>query len=199
MKRLIVLLVLAMATVSYAGVGIDISGSQYETKTSNTMRIRNMDIQGYPGKYWVDFMWNQFSMSFVPITAGLEPQAPPATLFFSYDDFANKSLYYAGSGIYQLCKFNPDGTAIASNIVAFGTPTLNPDNIAWWSVEGGELVLKSGDTTIRYALISDDKANRYYRANQYSPNGIIKIVRLYYDQTTGLSQTQAFTASNQQP
>lgn len=51
---------------------IDISGSQYEPKNADTLRIRNVTFPGYEGLYWIDFLWNPSLLVFVPINAGVE-------------------------------------------------------------------------------------------------------------------------------
>jgi uncharacterized membrane protein len=193
---LVALLWLMAPSFVSAELQIDISGSQYETKSSDTVRIRNFTIPGMPDKYWADFQWNPYTMTLVPISAGVDSTVAVKTSFV-YEDFAGKALYYTASGIYQLAVFYPDGTAQASAMMSYGTPTLQP-YYAYWSIADGCLFIVANET-IRYALISDNQAERYYRVNKYSANGYISVVRFYYDQETGLSQAQAFVASKQQP
>lgn len=75
-QRIIVffLIVLAMmfSQTVFAELPIDISGSTYETQDSTTVRMRNLSITGYPGKYWVDFRWDSSLYVFVPVNAGAE-------------------------------------------------------------------------------------------------------------------------------
>ena len=201
MKGLIVLVVMCglMSPVFVsAGLQIDISGSQYQTQSSDTVRIRNFTIPGMPDKYWADFQWNPYTLSFIPISAGVDSATVKAS--FVYEDFASKAIYFADYGFYQLGAFYPDGTAMASNMVSSGTPVIQQGNVAQWAIDNsGNLIITAGATVLRYTLISDDTANRYYRVTKYSPNGVISTVRFYYDQETGLSQAQAFVASKQQP
>lgn len=75
MKKILVALsiVFIMAGVCNAYLPIDISGSQYETKSTDTMRVRNVTVPGFAGKYWLDFQWSPSSLVFVPVNVGIEP------------------------------------------------------------------------------------------------------------------------------
>lgn len=84
---------------------------------------------------------------------------------FNTEDFSGKSLYYVAAGVYQPGTFYPDGTAKASDLMSFGTPVLQPETVSW-SVVNGELMIHdpvTGDN-IRYVLLSNDAAARYFRA-----------------------------------
>jgi hypothetical protein len=70
-KGLIVIgLLLCFSGISYADIAIDISGSQVEIQDSTTMRVRNLTVPGYEGRYWVDFQWNPASLVFTPTGVG---------------------------------------------------------------------------------------------------------------------------------
>jgi hypothetical protein len=53
-------------------VQIDLSGTQFEVRASDTIRIRNVTVAGYLGKYWADLRWNGTAVTFQPIAAGQE-------------------------------------------------------------------------------------------------------------------------------
>lgn len=122
------------------------------------------------------------------------------TTGFTTDNFSGKSLYLVDVGFYQLGTFYPDGTAKASDMMASGTPVLQPETVSW-TVVNGELMVHdpvTGDN-IRYVLLSNDTASRYFRAEKHSFNGIVNVVGMFYDQVTGLSQAQLFVSNHKTP
>ncbi|MEI7589702.1 MAG: beta-galactosidase [Deltaproteobacteria bacterium] len=64
--------------VCKADFTIDISGSQYETKSTDTVRIRNVVVPGFSDKYWVDFQWNPSTFVLMPINGGVESNVLPS-------------------------------------------------------------------------------------------------------------------------
>ncbi len=72
-----VLLLLIGIEISYAEVNIDLSGSNVEIQNPTLLKIRNLVVPGYPGKYWVDFQWNPTSFVFIPVKAGVEAISSP--------------------------------------------------------------------------------------------------------------------------
>jgi hypothetical protein len=119
---------------------------------------------------------------------------------FTTEDFSGKSLYSVPGGTYQLATFYPDGTARASDMMTSGTPVLQPE-VASWNVVNGELMINTPGTgdIIRYVLLSNDTASRYFRTEKHSSNGIVSVVGMFYDQATGLSQAQDFVANHKTP
>lgn len=113
---------------------------------------------------------------------------------FTTDDFSGKSLYYSGGSSYQLGTFYPDGTVKASAMMTSGTPVLQQE-VALWAVTNGELIISAQGDTIRYVMLSEDLEKRYFRVNKYSSNGSVSVVRIFYDQVTGLSQAQDYVAN----
>lgn len=75
----VVALLIGLTGVCYADLALDISGSQYETKSTDTVRMRNVVAPGYAGKYWIDLKWDSSILVFVPINAGAENTTPPPT------------------------------------------------------------------------------------------------------------------------
>lgn len=58
-----------------ADIPVDISGSQCEIQSSDTVRMRHMTAPGspdYAGQWWVDFQWNPAMLMFVPVNLGQE-------------------------------------------------------------------------------------------------------------------------------
>jgi hypothetical protein len=133
--------------------------------------------------------------------ASLQPQAPGAITTFTTATFAGKTLYYVIGGYYQQALFKSDGTVQASSLVTSGPPGAMT-TIGTWSVPANgtmQLVNTSG-LAITYTLVSDDITKRYYRTTKTSSGSTTSVtVGLFYDQTTALSQAQAFTAAGTQP
>jgi hypothetical protein len=76
MKKLMIVLALSLVfmiyNAAYANIDINISASNLSILDSNTIRIHNFTVVGFPGRYWVDFKWNPAGLDFVPINAGVE-------------------------------------------------------------------------------------------------------------------------------
>jgi hypothetical protein len=54
-----ILLLLTSATLANAqSTPIDISGSQFAIHSADTIRLRNVTVTGYQGKYFADIQWN---------------------------------------------------------------------------------------------------------------------------------------------
>jgi hypothetical protein len=135
-------------------------------------------------------------LRFTKVTGGELTQA--TTSGFVAADFSGKYLYYVSGTSYQLASFNSDGTVVASNQLTSGIPILN-STLANWSINNGEMWISYQGEVQKYSLISEDKINRYYKINKTSNSGASSIVGWFYDQVTGLSQAQAFVATNQIP
>ena len=120
---------------------------------------------------------------------------------FATSNITDKRIYLVDGSTYQLGYFTASGTAYASRQMTSGSPT-GADMIgsASWSItSGGALDLQSGSDDVAYVLINDDTANRYYKVRKYSQNGVVNTVGMFYDQTTGLAQAQAFVTGNRTP
>jgi len=76
MKKLMIVLALSLVfmiyNAAYANIDIDISASNLSNLDSNTIRIHNLTVVGFAGRYWVDFKWNPAGLAFVPINGGVE-------------------------------------------------------------------------------------------------------------------------------
>lgn len=117
---------------------------------------------------------------------------------FTTEDFSGKSLYYVSETGYQLGVFDPDGTAVASAIISSGIPVLEQE-VALWSIVNGELIISASGDSVKYSLLSENIDERYFRVTKYSNNGNVRIIRVFYDQETGLSQAQDFVNNNLEP
>jgi hypothetical protein len=126
------------------------------------------------------------------------PTTAATTTSFATANFSGKSLYYVSNTAYSLATFDANGSALSSNLIAVGTPVLNP-TAALWTVSNGELLISFEGATQRYTLVSTDAANRYYKVIKHSDNGTINTVGMFYDQATGLAQAQNFVATRQVP
>jgi hypothetical protein len=53
-------------------VTVNIVGAQVEVRSSDTLRIHNATVTGYPGMYWADIQWHPTYLAFIPIAVGQE-------------------------------------------------------------------------------------------------------------------------------
>jgi hypothetical protein len=132
--------------------------------------------------------------------ASLQPKAPGAITAFNTATFSGKTLYWVNGSGYQEGVFNPDGSLQASNVVTNGSPGVLT-TVATWSVpaDGTLHLVSTGGVTVIYMLISDNTSTRYYRTTKSSSGTTSVTTGWFYDQSTGLSQAQAFTTAGTQP
>lgn len=52
-------------------IGVDLTKSGAQIRTSDTVRLRNVAVTGH-GNYWVDIQWQPAKMAFVPVNIGTE-------------------------------------------------------------------------------------------------------------------------------
>lgn len=79
-----------------ADITVDMSGSQFEIHSSDTIRIRNMTAPGssdYPGKWWVDFRWDPHLLMLVPIDVGQEAAPAGKTWSWIVTEFSDAFVY----------------------------------------------------------------------------------------------------------
>lgn len=120
---------------------------------------------------------------------------------FNAADFSGKTIYYVNGSGFQKAVFNADGTVHASGLLTNGTPT-SLTLIGNWSISstGALQLINSANQTVTYTLASEDATNNYYRTIKTFTGFTGSVTTgLFYNQSTGLSQAQAFTASGQQP
>ncbi|QEM67706.1 hypothetical protein FO488_05755 [Geobacter sp. FeAm09] len=123
------------------------------------------------------------------------PTADTSSASFTASGIAGKTLGVAEPGYTYAyaVKFNNDGTISTGQTVA----ALTQIN-ATWSVSGNVLTTNLPDNTYKvltYTLISDDTVNRVWKTLRTYPDNATEYVWFFYDQTTGLTQAQAFVAA----
>lgn len=126
---------------------------------------------------------------------------PATKTSFNAADFSGKTIYYVNGSGFQKAVFNADGTVQTSALFTSGTPTTLTV-VGTWSISstGALQLLNAANQTVTYTLASNDAANNYYRTiKTFTGTSSSSTTGLFYNQTTGLSQAQAFTASGQQP
>lgn len=134
---------------------------------------------------------------------GGEHEAKPALLVagtsgFQGTNFSGKSIYIVDGSSYQQVIFDASGATRGSLAVTAGAPTVNtqPDI---WSIANGALVMTNGSSVTQFVLLTEDSANRYYKVTRTGATGVSATVGMFYDQSTGLTQAQAFVAAGTKP
>lgn len=119
-----------------------------------------------------------------------------ATLEFVPADFSGKSLYSVENNKYQLTVFDVDGIVRASDDVTSGVPSVS-STAASWAIVKGELWITHLGVTEKFKLLSKDAVGRSYSIEKTSWNGMVTLIKVFYDQNTALTQAQGYLATRQ--
>lgn len=130
-------------------------------------------------------------------SANSAPGIPNEYAGLTTKDFAGRTLYLVDFAGYAKAEFFADGTLKA----------YQPNQDYWfqsgiWSIEAGTLVVAQkeypNDKTV-YVYTKDDTGDRFFEMNRYYGAEPPEAVVMFYDQTTGLAQAQAFVNEQRIP
>lgn len=122
------------------------------------------------------------------------PTPTPGYVGFTNADFAEKTIYLVDTAGYSKAIFYSSG-----NLRAY-----TPNQIDWysngiWSINAGKLEVarvENPDYKTVYTLTADDTTERYFSVSRLNSDGTAEAVGMFYDQSTGYAQAQAWVASH---
>ena len=109
-----------------AEINIDVSSSRLESQDASTMRIRDVVVPGFPGKYWIDFRWNPETLVFSPTNAGPEAMTGKSwTIVLPTNNAGLRGV------LHMTLTSHPENRTIDVRLTAIaGQPTFSIANVA---------------------------------------------------------------------
>lgn len=120
---------------------------------------------------------------------------------FQYSELSGKQAYVVDGTTYQLVVFSADGTATTGPEYTANGQSGTDFTTGAWAVVGGELVVTAPGTnySMYYTLVSDDKANRYYKMIKHDSAGNSLPYGMFYDSATAYNQARSFVVAGMKP